>query len=230
MDIIMIKRYITVLLLVTLMLTTLSAGESWRLVNQKSGITVYGDDSVIGSAKKYKAIGIVDASVWTVLALMEDLDSYPEWNGNCIHAEVIVPRRDGVMLQYFVNSAPWPVKGRDVILRTEEFIDLSDVGEDGNENALIEIDIRSVKDEIVPPKDGYVRMTELTGYWKFKGLPGNRTEIIYTISTDLAGKIPSAISNMVSKDIPFDTMVSIRRMVQLEKYRDAGKKYLNSLP
>lgn len=49
-------------------------------------------------------MGVIDSPVWTIAALMDDLAAYPEWNGNCLHAEVVVPRKDNVMIQYFINS------------------------------------------------------------------------------------------------------------------------------
>jgi hypothetical protein len=167
--------------------------------------------------------------VWTIIALMADLDSYPKWNVNCVYAEIIVPKKENVMIQYFINSAPWPVKGRDVILKTTEKTDLSKMADDNNENVVIEINIDSVDELLVPLKKEYVRIKKLKGLWLFEGLKNNKTQITYVISTDIGGNIPDAINNIVNKDIPYKTIIGIRKMVMQDKYIEAGKKYIENL-
>lgn len=208
---------------------TLFSG-SWKLEYKKHGIEVYTRKIAGSSFKEYKGVGIIESPVWTIAALMDDLEAYPQWNGNCIHAEVVVPRKGDTMIQYFVNSAPWPVKGRDVLLKTVQSVNLSAMAPDKNRGIVITIDINSITDNSLKPiNDEYIRIEELKGKWIIEGIEGGKTRLTYTIRTDIGGTIPDSIGNMVSKSIPYDTIRSIRKMVTREKYIAKGKEYMQEL-
>lgn len=85
------NKFIIFFLLSTILLIQ---AEEWKFQYEKDKIKVYTKKTGNSTFDEYMGIGVVDADIWTIVALMDDLDSYPKWNGNCIHAEIIVPRKD----------------------------------------------------------------------------------------------------------------------------------------
>jgi hypothetical protein len=73
-------------------------------------------------------------------------------------------------------------------------------------------------------------MPSLRGHWTLSPLNGGRaTQAEYQVHADPGGSLPGWIVNMVSKEIPFQTIASLREQVKRRHYPEY-EKWIMSTP
>lgn len=185
-------------------------GQGWKLAKKGDGIEVFTRPVADSDNDEFLGITDVEAPVKVILEVFKDTASFPEWFGFCRDIELF--RRDTATREiiYFVLATPWPVSDRDMVIDVEYSIDL--------ENGKAVIFMNALKEDLVPRQDKYVRMTKLVGQSVLTRIDENTTHVTYTVNSDPAGYIPAAISNMLSKNQPYDTLKGLKKMVKNDKY------------
>lgn len=89
----------------------------------------------------------------------------------------------------------------------------------------VTIDILGAADYIPPQKD-LVRVKSIKGYWKFTPLGGNRVEVVYQVHNDPGGSLPAWLVNSVAVSQPFNTLLNMRKMINLPRYRNAAFDFI----
>jgi hypothetical protein len=84
--------------------------------------------------------------------------------------------------------------------------------------------MQSVKNSNFPIKDGFVRMTEMKGYYILDYIDREHTKVSYIVKANPGGSLPSSIVNSSSQDIPFETLKGIKRCATQKRYIDAAAK------
>jgi len=83
----------------------------------------------------------------------------------------------------------------------------------------VRIDFWSITHPKEPPVPGVVRIPSLRGHWTLSPLNGGHaTQAEYQVHADPGGSLPGWIVNMVSKEIPFQTIASLREQVKRRHY------------
>jgi hypothetical protein len=196
--------------------STITAGEDWKLVKNDSEIKVYTRPIAGSDMDEFKGIGIIDARLDVVIAALNDIPAQKEWVVACREAHILKTINDESMLVYSRAYAPWPVSDRDVIVKRTLKANF--------ESGMVTIYMSALKDPIVPLQRGAVRITEMEGRFILEHLDRNRTKISYILRTNPAGYIPDAIANYASKDMPYRTIVALRKVVTQDKYIQAAGK------
>jgi hypothetical protein len=206
------KRITTGLLFIIILAAcNLYAEEQWTLVNDSDGIKTYTMTIPGSNLISYKAVTDMDAPVEVILEVIKDCPSYPKWYWQCKECRLI--KSDQSKHQwaiYFVSDTPWPVTNRDMVL--------FNIQQDDPKTGNVIIMINSAKDDIVPRKKEYVRVTDCTGGWNLTKIGKNKTSIQFAIKVDPAGSVPLALANRTAKDTPFKTLQGMRQMLKTDTY------------
>ena len=213
------KNFYSTLVLVLFLLWTMLAFSSdnanaWELAKEGNGIKVYTRPVDGSNFKEYKGIMTLDASVSSLVALIDDTPAYPDWIDTCIEGKTIKRISPAESYTYTVNKAPWPVSNRDAVVRN--------VIRQDRETLVVTIEITGIPD-FVPPKAGLTRVKYIKGFWQLRPLEEGKVEVIYQVHNEPGGKLPSWLVNSVVVNQPYRTLLNMKKMVKESRYRE--KKY-----
>jgi hypothetical protein len=130
--------------------------------------------------------------------------TYVDWQFNCKEARLITAE-DGSLLTYNRIGSPWPVSDRDVILQASQTI-----MDDGNTR----LEFNNVENVDLKIPRGVVRMTHLNGSYLLKPTTDGSTNIVYTLDSDPGGKLPAWLVKQASKELPYQTLKSLREKAE----------------
>jgi hypothetical protein len=183
----------------------------WEQVRDEAGIRVQRRKVEDSSLHEFVGRGVVETPLPTVLAVLHDVGSAPEWMHNCAAAHVVEHIDDRHEVVYNRTAAPWPVSDRDTVVSSEAVFDAR--------THEVRIDFWSVTHPKEPPVRGVVRMPSLRGHWILTPVnDGRATHVEYQVHADPGGSLPGWIVNMVSKEIPFRTIAGLREQVKRRHY------------
>ena len=183
-----------------------SALPDWQHLATEEGIEVSQREAPDRALPVFRGTGVVEAGIYEILAVIADNARHVEWMHNCIEARVLRRESETVTYAYNRTDAPWPVKDRDVIVRSERKIIVP--GQEAR------VTFKSVPgDDLMDPKRGTVRMRNLDGHYKLKVLAPNRTHVEYQVDADPGGRIPAMLVKRTSKDLPLQTLKNLRKQV-----------------
>lgn len=205
-----------ILVWVWLILFSTGPAAAWEIVQDKDGITVYTRVVQGCSFKEYKAVTQVDAALASLVALVADIAACPDWIYTCKSGRLLDRISPTETYTYTVNEAPWPVSDRDAVVRNVLTLDPQD--------RSVTITITGVPDYI-PPAKGRVRVKMILGYWRFTPITDNRVRVVYQVLNDPGGNLPSWLVNSVVVSQPYHTLMNMKRLLKLPKYRDAASDF-----
>jgi len=210
------KTFLIILITLTTKTISLFAQTEWELQKEDEGIKVYTREVEGSKIQEYKAIAIVDGKLSSVIAVMKDINNYPEFLKNLIESRLL-DANDTFQLHYLINKTPWPVTNRDGVF--------SSVFSQQYDTKLVKMTVKLEK-EYVLENDNCVRMEEAKGFWLFYPLDTDKVEITYQMLIDPGGSIPSWVLNMFIVDTPIKDLKAIRERVKLEKYDNVKYDFL----
>lgn len=209
------KENLVFLLLLTpfLMLYAVASGsvEDWEKLRDESGIAVWVRPSAAGPLPEVRARVVIAASIEEVLAVLAKDEGYTDWMYRCIESRVIEHRGGEDRVVYTRTDLPWPVSDRDAVLDVE--VDY----EEGSAKA--EITYRTGQHSEVPPVPGVVRIPRMVGGYSLHEFSPGRTEVVYVADADMGGSLPGWIVEAGVAEQPFDTLVGLRRTVEVSQAR-----------
>ena len=188
----------------------LQAQEQWTLKKDAEGIKVYTRPVAGSAANEFRGVADIDAPIEVIVEVFKDIPSFPQWYGFCKEIKLLKQDSENHRIIYFVLETPGPVKDRDMVVDAYDTFD--------RQAGKATIALNAVKDENVPRKAQYVRMTDVGGGMSMTRIDRNRTHVIYTVKADPAGYIPAFVSNVIQKDQPFLTLKGLREMVKKDGY------------
>ncbi|MBZ4219789.1 MAG: cyclase [Chlorobium sp.] len=158
----------------------------------------------------FVAVAIIDAPQHAVLSLLYDIDVATEWVWKTREMRALQELTEGEgRIVYQLVSAPWPVSDREIITRSQGYMD--------PETSEVFIKLECVAD-FLPKNDKYVRVPELEGAWNIIPISENQCRVVFRLHIEPGGEIPSWLANIAVIDTPYHTMVNLREMVKKEKY------------
>jgi hypothetical protein len=193
----------------------------WKVVTDEEGVVV-SQKAVPGrSLPIFKGVTVIDADVFEILGVLQDVEKNPEWMHSCVGAKRLKKFSDTEFLVYNRSGAPWPISDRDVVVRSKANIDRS--------NQVLTITMRSTESNLMPPISNAVRMPRLNGHYIFSEAGKGKTQIEYQIDADPGGLIPGWLATMASRDIPLRTLVNLRNRVKKTAKEGTYKAYIDSV-
>jgi hypothetical protein len=71
-----------------------------------------------------------------------------------------------------------------------------------------------------------MRVRKIDGYWYFNPLTNGRVQVVYQVHNEPGGKIPSWLVNSIVITQPYHTLKNMKKMVRLQKYRQAKYDFI----
>jgi hypothetical protein len=197
----------------------LAQEQQWKHYKTKQDVELYRRSISNSGIIEVKAVTVIDAAPEVIEAVLRDIPAYPEFMFNCIEGREIQKTDEEHILILNVTKMPWPVKTRDVVVRTEVKKDFA--------NGRFQVDLVGVKspesENRVPPIKGHVRMYELTGTFICEILERNRCRMTYIVHAD-PNSVPDFLVNWLVDDNPYGTLLGLKKMVIKPRYIELGRK------
>ena len=194
----------------------LFAGNEWELVEKEDGVAVYARELRGHSGREFKGVCLVKQPIEVIGSVLSDIPSYPKWFFKCIESRRISSENtSGLNLfLYIAIDTPWPFSDRDVVYKTEVTID----------RALGKVAIRStaLKEQFVPLRSGYVRITDSEHRWILESVSSARTRITFINRTNAAGPFANYISDPGTRDTTVRSLKNLIKIAKDPKYAKAA--------
>lgn len=173
----------------------------WKLSKDQDGIKVYTRKVKGYKLKEFKAITTVNASPETLLAVIREVDKYPEWISHIEDAYAVEKVSNDEVYVYTETKLPWPFSNRDIVTHSKLYWE--------GDTAFVKM--TGVSD-FIPKNKGVVRIPFSYGTWTYKPIRDGLTEILYQFQGDPGGNIPGWLANMFIIDGPFKTIVRLKEV------------------
>jgi len=190
----------------------------WRLIRVSDGITGYARSNPRSPVNETKAIGVVDAPVAVLEAVVRDIPAETRWMFMCSKAyKIETPDQAGAAdsyYSYFRQGLPWPVSDRYAIMKHELSLDRA--------SGTLTLRGTAIRHAAVPVQEKRgMRLPLVEVICIMKTVAENKTEVTYQILADVGGSIPTPVLQMLTRSLAVDTIKNVRRMVRQEPYRSA---------
>lgn len=175
----------------------------WTLKKDKDGVKIY-TRPVEGSAlKEFKGVVNIRTTAQAAKALILDLESYTEWQHNCIQSKILHINNENDIYGYSLTDAPWPVQDREAIVRTQV----------SEKEGIITLKMTCTPDYI-KANDGVVRIPTMNGFWRITPLKDGMVEVLQQVHASPGGRIPDWLANSAVVDTPFQTLLNMKRRLE----------------
>ena len=206
--------FVATLALSTIFASPAAEARGWKRIRSQNGIKVYQRKEPKRELPSFKGIGLVNADMYMILAVLRDGSRRKEWMSKSGVTRVLRRKSDFEAISYQQTLAPWPVSDREVVMHTQVYLrreplemiaTFDDVKWRGS--------IRGVD------REDFVLMPYLRWYWRLTPKGPGRTEVTYMVNTDPGGLLPNFIIRRVTRDIPYWTLIGLRKQVKRSKSR-----------
>lgn len=198
------------MLLVLLISTVALSGEAnhkaleWNPLYKVDGIQLY--VSKRSSPSYFMARGEIEADFFHLLAIFVDLSRRTEWVKNLKKVEHIEGKLDENPVLYSQYHMPWPVKDRDVVIRSEIVKDY--------QTPSVTLSFKSGPHPRYPERGNHIRIAFTEGRISFSKSSENKVYINYMMSTDPGGWIPGWVNDLFIKTVPLKTIEALKEQLK----------------
>jgi len=191
----------------------------WRPDATEKGVVVTTKTEPGRSLPMFRGVGTIDAGVFEILAVLDDLPHFTDWMADCIGARVVKQVNEFERVEYNRIAAPWPVSDRDTVVRSWVEASLS--------KGEIWARFESVGVAGAGPVSGVVRMPRLAGFYHLEAVDAAHTKVTYQVDADPGGMLPEWLVKLTSRKIPIETLVGLRKQVAKTRghYEEFLKRY-----
>ena len=193
-----------------------SAAETgWKKIGESNGIVGYTRSTPKSSIDEMKGVGIIDAPVAVIEALLRDASAGTEYMYKCKESSIVnTPELKNTTDSkhfYNVTSMTFPISDRDVVGKGEWSIDKA--------TGTLYFHAEGIKSDYKLDKKK-VRMPLLIADYILVPKGPDRTEVTYTALADPGGNLPSFLVNLFTKNLSIETIAGMREMVKKDKYKN----------
>jgi hypothetical protein len=178
------------------------AEAGWVRVAEEEGIVITSRSSEHSPLPIFRGVGVVDAPLLAVLAVVTDAERHREWIFSCSASALVAQTSETTGVVYNRTDTPWPVPDRDVVLDSR--VELVD----GEREVIVRFSATVHPER--PPEDGVVRMTYLEGHYHLWAQDDAHTRVEYQVDSDPGGSLPTWLATRGTRDMPLETLRSLR--------------------
>ena len=183
----------------TVLLSATAHAEDWQTAKDEDGIKVSLSEVAGSKYKAYRGVTTMKTSIAKLRALQEDVVGACAWIHECKTQKLLKHEGDQTWT-YTQFNTPWPVTARDSVLH----ITTSEAA-DGSLTRKLE-----GVPTYIPEEKGFVRVSQVEGYWKFVPKGADQVEVTYQVHTEPGGSVPSWLANKFVVDAPFNTLKALK--------------------
>lgn len=197
--------------------TPVKVDDAWELKKVANGITIYTRATETSKYKELKAVFQIKSSLSSIIAILNDVEAYPQWVYRCETSKILKKNSDQHIIRYQTVVAPWPVDNRDVIVEVKSYQD--------PKTKIVYQKVSALPD-YAPKLKGHVRIRDFRATWTLKPLKNGIVEIEYELLVNPAGSIPAWLVNMALVDGPFETSMKMKERILFEKYQKTNYPFI----
>jgi len=195
-----------------------AADDGWEKYGESDGIVSYLRPTTGSGVDEIKAVGIVNAPIAVVEAVIRDISMMPRYVFLCKESFVVnTPdmKSDGDIIYFYsLTELPFPLSNRDVVAKALWSMDKA--------TGIIYCHSEGVKTAYKQNKD-VVRMPLSITDCTLAPIGAEKTRVTYQVLGDPGGKLPPFLVKMLTKDYGIKTIVGLRQMVKKDKFRNVKK-------
>ncbi|MFW9269721.1 START domain-containing protein [Pseudomonas sp. D2-30] len=189
--------------LTVLLATATAQAEDWQVAKEKEGIQVSLSEVAGSKYKAYRGVTVMKTTMAKLRALQEDVADACGWIHEC-KSQKLLKHEGDKSWTYTQFNTPWPVTARDSVLEVTTV-----EGADGS----LTRKLKGVP-TYLPEEKGFVRVTQVEGFWKFTPKAANQIEVTYQVHTEPGGDVPSWLANKFVVDAPFNTLKALKERAE----------------
>jgi hypothetical protein len=213
-------RFLTLLLVCNLVCFSQDTKNDWKLKKNNHGIEVYSRKTASSDYRELKSIVYLKTSLNSIVALINDRATYPQWVYRCGQAAALKKISESELIHYQTVTAPWPAENRDFVVNIK-------VSQD--ERTKIVTIKSTCKADYIPQVAHHVRITEFNACWTLIPLKDGTVQINYQLLVNPGGYVPAWLVNMAAIDGPYETMVHFKEWIVKEKYQKTKSTLIKEL-
>jgi ribosome-associated toxin RatA of RatAB toxin-antitoxin module len=197
-----------------------TASDTWQLKKFESGIAIYTRNAENSKFKELKSVATYKCSLSSIIALIDDFESYPQWVYKCGISKTVKRNSDNDLIHYQTVTAPWPVANRDFVVHAEM-----------HQDPITKIVTQTATciPDYLPRVEGHVRITEFRAQWTLIPLKNGYVEADYQLLVNPGGNIPAWLVNLAVVDGPFETALNMKKWLMKEKYQKTILPFIKEL-
>ena len=203
------SNYFLFFLLLFISSSTLHAQkeEGWVTKYDKDGLVIQ-----LRGAKttEYRAVMTVNADLKSCVALLQDIESHPQFMTTVKSVELLKVYNNKESLVYSVIDMPFPMGDKDLVSKAE-FI---------NKPAEKKVIVKLKSLPTAYPAKDYDRMKTADGQWIFETIGDNKTKVTYQLKFD-ESNAPNWVVNKFVVDNPKEVLLGFANFVKKPKYKNA---------
>ena len=213
------KRGILTILIMGILISVSGAtDDGWKKIGESEGIAGYARPTSRSSVDEIKAVGIVNAPIAVVEAVIRDISVMPQYIFLCKEAALIntpdMKSAGDIVYFYSLTDLPFPVSDRDVVTKSFWSVDKA--------TGTIYCHAENVK-TAYKQNNNVLRMPLSVIDCTLVPKGPDKTEVTYQVLADPGGELPSFIVNMLTNDYGIKTIAGLRRMVKKDKFKNVNK-------
>ena len=191
--------------------------ETWHLKKFEKGISVYTRQIENSRLIELKSDFQIKTSLSSIVALLNDFESYPQWVYRCEKSYVAKKISDMEFIQYQSVKAPWPVDNRDILIYKK-------LSQDPITKVITQK--AYAMPEFIPKVAKHVRVLLFKAQWTITPLQNGLVNVEYQLLVDPGGSIPAWLVNLAVVDGPYDTELNMKEWLMKDKYQKAVIPYI----
>lgn len=196
--------------------------QKWNLHKNKNGIKSYTRKAEGSPFYECMGVAVLNAKIELVAEIIRDIKTYPQWFADCKEIKIFEKISPDKMFIYFVYDAPWPVKDRDLVVKTRAERDWQE--------GLAHIIVEPHLTYNYPENTKYVRISDLGINFKLEYLSREQTRITMIFKVDPSGKVPTSLANMVTRNHTYKTLKAMKKLLRKQYYIDLAEKSTDRAP
>ena len=131
----------------------------------------------------------LNVPIEAMLTVLGDVETFPDWVPRLTKANwVMQPDPMGISYVYIATKVPWPVKNRDMVIRTQ-------ISHDSTKREIYMLSDSAA--EKLPITAGYVRIPTSRTLWTIRQIDSGSIEAVLTSHVDPGGQVPKWLANLV---------------------------------
>jgi hypothetical protein len=187
-----------------------SAAE-WEKIGDEDGVRTWQREVSGTSLVEFRGEGVVHAPMIQVAAVVRDDDRDTEWMDSCSKSYTVRWISATHAISYNRTESPaFFISDRDCVVEG--------IGTVIPEKKQVRVEFHTIKDDRAPPVDGVVRMPKVDGAWILTEVDAKTTMVAYEINADPGGSLPHWLVNWANKELPLNTIKSLREQVKKTGY------------
>jgi hypothetical protein len=190
---------------------------TWEEKRNKQGIVIQTSAVAGSSFKAVRGEMSVKASVSSLVALVEDMESCPNWADLCKESRVEKRISETESYAYVYNDIPFPVSDRDVYTHV-----VWTYNPDSKR-----VTMTSTATQGGTPKSKAVRIQNAVSQWHFTPNDDGIVKVENFAHIDPNGPTPAWVTNMMLVESPYKSMIRMREIVESGGYADINIPFLD---